>query len=324
MNIRKAVPEDVGPILDLIRRRIRWMDEIGLDHWNRVDYFGIYPERYYEENIASFLVAEQAGRLIGALALYDHDSVWNDRTPARYVHNFVADIDCPGTGAALLRFAEQMTLTRGIRLMRMDTNLKDHKLSEYYEEKGYRTRGIVHRGLFLGVKREKRLDRENPPYDAGGFFDSAGLTDGELQLVLEKTSPADPLRGRVPAYHFAICGSGGKKMGSCSLRIGHAETLYYAGHIGYEVEEPFRGRRLAARACRLLFPLAEKHRLGYVLITCDPANPASRRSAELAGCEFLETAPLPAWHDLAKQGFTEVCIYGKSLTAVRPDAPMRA
>ena len=50
MNIRKAGPEDVGPILDLIRRRIRWMDEIGLDHWNKVDYFGIYPERYYEEN----------------------------------------------------------------------------------------------------------------------------------------------------------------------------------------------------------------------------------------------------------------------------------
>lgn len=313
MNIRKAVPEDVGAILDLIRRRIRWMDEFGLDHWNRVDYFGIYPERYYEENIASFLVAEQAGRLIGALALYDHDSVWNDRTPARYVHNFVSDIDCPGTGAALLRFAEQMTLTRGIRLMRMDTNLKDHKLSEYYEEKGYRTRGIVHRGLFLGVKREKRLDRENPPYDAGGFFDSGLLRDGEVQLVLEKTSPADPERGRVPAYHFAICGEGGERMGWCSLRIGHCEALYYAGHIGYGVDEPYRGRHLAVRACRLLFRLADKHGLGYVLITCDPDNPASRRTAELAGCEYLETAPLPEWHDLAKEGFREVCVYGKNL-----------
>lgn len=313
MNIRKAVPEDVGAILDLIRRRIRWMDEIGLDHWNRVDYFGIYPERYYEENIASFLVAEQAGRLIGALALYDHDSVWNDRTPARYVHNFVSDIDCPGTGAALLRFAEQMTLTRGIRLMRMDTNLKDHKLSEYYEEKGYRTRGIVHRGLFLGVKREKRLDRENPPYDAGGFFDSGLLRDGEVQLVLEKTSPANPERRRVPEYRFAVCGEDGTRMGWCSLRIGHPEPLYYAGNIGYEVEEPYRGRGLAARACSLLYKLADRHGLGYVLITCDPSNAASRRTAERTGCELLETAPLPGWHDLTKEGFREVCIYGKTL-----------
>ncbi len=313
MNIRKAVPEDVGAILDLIRRRIHWMDEVGLDHWNRVDYFGIYPERYYEENIASFLVAEQPGRLIGALALYDHDSVWNDRTPARYVHNFVSDIDYPGTGAALLRFAERMTLTRGIRLMRMDTNLKDHKLSAYYEEKGYRTRGIVHRGLFLGVKREKQLDRENPPYDAGGFFDSAGLKDGEIRLVLEKTSPADPERGWVPAYQFAVRGADGERLGSCDLRIGHNEKLYFSGNIGYQVEEAYRGRHIAARACRLLFRLAKKHGLGYVIITCRPDNAASRRTAELAGCELLETAPLPAWHDLVREGTAEECIYGKTL-----------
>ena len=93
MNIRKAVPEDVAAILDLTRRRIRWMDEKGLDHWNKLDYFAVYPELYFREHINSFLVAEQEGHLTGALAVFNHDSFWKDAAPAFYMHNFVEDVE---------------------------------------------------------------------------------------------------------------------------------------------------------------------------------------------------------------------------------------
>jgi len=43
-------------------------------------------------------------------------------------------------------------------------------------------------------------------------------------------------KGWVPAYHFAICNPNGIKMGSCDLRIGHNDKLYYGGNIGYRVE----------------------------------------------------------------------------------------
>ena len=314
MNIRKAVPEDVAAILDLTRRRIRWMDEKGLDHWNKLDYFAVYPELYFREHINSFLVAEQEGHLTGALAVFNHDSFWKDAAPAFYLHNFVADAERPGTGAALLHFAEKMARAQGISRMRMDTNLRTHGLSAYYEAKDYRARGLVEDGPYLGVLREKFLDRDNPPYDGAGFFDLGALQEADFQLRLEKTAAADPVRGFVPAYHFAICSPEGEKMGSCDLRIGHNERLYFGGHIGYRVEEAFRGRHLAARSVRLLLPLADKHGLGYVLITCNPENIASRRTAEWAGFRLLETAEVPAWHDLAQQGMPRVCIYGYSLT----------
>ena len=314
MNIRKAVPEDIEAILDLTRRRIRWMDEKGLNHWNKLDYFGVYPELYFRENINSFLIAEQEGQLVGAVAVFDYDCFWKDAAPALYLHNFVADVEYPGAGAALLRFAENMALAQGVTRLRIDSNLRVHGLSEYYEKKGFRCRGLVQDGPYLGVKREKFLDRENPPYDAAGFFDFGDrLREEDFQLVLEKTTPYDEETGYVPAYHFVICSPEGARMGSCNLRVGHKEGLYYGGHIGYQVEEAYRGRHLAARSVRLLLPLADKHGLGYVLITCNPDNTASRRTAEWAGFSLLETAPVPDWHDLAKSGNTQVCIYAYSL-----------
>ncbi|MBO4839139.1 MAG: GNAT family N-acetyltransferase [Lachnospiraceae bacterium] len=313
MNIRRAGAGDVEAVMELIRRQTRRPNEQRAEHGAAQNGIDIGVARYFRENINSFLLAEQDGRLTGALAVFDQDSAWKDHAAACYLQHLVSDAEHPESKAALLHFAEKMASLRGCSLSRIVLPLKDHVRADLLESMGYRATGIFPLGRSWLVKREKDLRREAPPYDAGGFFDSEGLQDGEIRLVLEKTSPADPERGRVPAYHFAICGEGGERMGWCSLRIGHCEALYYAGHIGYGVDEPYRGRHLAVRACRLLFRLADKHGLGYVLITCDPDNPASRRTAELAGCEYLETAPLPEWHDLAKEGFREVCVYGKKL-----------
>jgi predicted acetyltransferase len=51
-------------------------------------------------------------------------------------------------------------------------------------------------------------------------------------------------------------------MGNINLRVGHTEHLtLYRGHIGFGVQEPFRGNRLALRSCRLLAGLARHHSL---------------------------------------------------------------
>ena len=125
------------------------------------------------------------------------------------------------------------------------------------------------------------------------FFDTSLLKSEEIRLVLERVSDGDPVRKWVPAYYFAICDLNGNKMGSCDLRIGHNEMLYYGGNIGYRVEEPFRGNRYAAKACRLLFELARKHQLEYLIITCNPDNMASAKTCERVGGELIETAELP-------------------------------
>lgn len=141
------------------------------------------------------------------------------------------------------------------------------------------------------------------------FFDTSFLKSEEIRLVLERVSDGDPVRKWVPAYYFAICDSNGNKMGSCDLRIGHNEMLYYGGNIGYRVEEPFRGNRYAAKACRLLFELARKHQLEYLIITCNPDNLPSRKTIEAVGGKLLEIVPLPADSDMRTAGDTEKCIF---------------
>ena len=142
------------------------------------------------------------------------------------------------------------------------------------------------------------------------FLDTDFLKSEEIQLVLEKTVEADPAKNWLPAYHFAICGADSVKMGVCDLRIGHNESVYYGGNIGYRVEEPYRGRHYAGKACRLLFELARRHGMEYVIITCNPDNRASRKTCEYAGGELAEIVELPEDNDMRlESGETHKCIY---------------
>lgn len=142
------------------------------------------------------------------------------------------------------------------------------------------------------------------------FLDTGFLKNEEIQLVLEKTVEADPARNWLPAYHFAICSLDGVKLGGCDLRIGHNENVYYGGNIGYHVEVPYRGNHYAGKACQLLFELARRHGMEYVIITCNPDNWPSRKTCEYAGGRLLEIAELPADNDMRlEKGETEECIF---------------
>lgn len=141
------------------------------------------------------------------------------------------------------------------------------------------------------------------------FLNTDFLRNDEIVLKLERTAEENPEKGWVPAYHFAICNLAGEKMGVCDLRIGHNDMLYYGGNIGYSMDKPYRGHHYAAKACILLFELARKHDLGYVIITCNPDNIASKKTCEYAGGILLETAELPADNDMREKGETHKCIF---------------
>ena len=141
------------------------------------------------------------------------------------------------------------------------------------------------------------------------FINTDFLKNDEIQLVLEKTVDGNAEKGWVPAYHFVICDGKGTKMGVCDLRIGHNDNLYYGGNIGYRVEEEYRGHHYAGKACMLLFNLARKHDMEYLIITCNPDNYASRKTCEYAGGELLEIAEVPEGNDMRDRGEFEKCIY---------------
>lgn len=141
------------------------------------------------------------------------------------------------------------------------------------------------------------------------FFDTSFLKSEEISLVLERTAAANPERGWVPAYYFAICNKDGVKIGECDLRVGHNENTYYGGNIGYSINEEYRGHHYAGKACLLLFELAKLHNLDYLIISCDPDNVASRKTCEYAGGKLSEIAELPEGNDMRSNGETEKCIY---------------
>lgn len=140
------------------------------------------------------------------------------------------------------------------------------------------------------------------------------LKTEEISLRQIELDEADPQRKWDPAFHFDILDHTGVQVGGCNLRLGHSEALYYAGNIGYKIDEPYRGHHYAGKACRLLFELARQQGMSYVIIVCAPDNRPSRRTCERLGGELLEIAELPE-HDKRRQltGSTHRCIFRFSL-----------
>lgn len=128
-------------------------------------------------------------------------------------------------------------------------------------------------------------------------FDSIPGENGMHLELMEKNPGGGPL---LPFYYYEIYVYEAP-VGKISVRIGDNYHSYYNGHVGYEIEEPFRGHRYALAALKLLLPVARFHGMQRVYLTCDTSNTASWRTIEAAGGRLLEICPIPrdwfAWYE---------------------------
>jgi len=135
-----------------------------------------------------------------------------------------------------------------------------------------------------------------------------------LQLAPDGHHPGEARRDKIPSYHFWMRLNGENPpiriAGGIGLRIGDTANLRnYIGHVGYNVYPPARGRHLAERATRLLFPLARQHGLQTLWITCNPDNIASKRTCERLGARYVNTVDVPPDNELHARGEVRKCRY---------------
>ncbi len=161
MTIRQAVSSDTESIIRLILERMDWMEQNGIEQWNKTGYFLAYPAAYFHQKIVSgdFFAATENGIIVGAAALFLQDPRWNDGKKALYIHHLVASTAVPGAGKALLLFAQQLAVRQSIPLLRLDSQVGNQKLGDYYDAFGFCVVGTCTEGTYQGELREKRLDK---------------------------------------------------------------------------------------------------------------------------------------------------------------------
>ncbi|MGL4847890.1 MAG: GNAT family N-acetyltransferase [Clostridium sp.] len=160
MEIRLATLEDRDKIVELIKRRMKWMDEKDLYQWNKTGYLERYPNIYFDEKINEkiMFVAVEAETVVGVMALFKEDERWkkvNDK--ALYVHHLAVDETFKGLGVEMLKFAEEYGREIKVDFIRLDSQKTNLKLNNYYENIGYRNVGECIDGVYEGYRREKKI-----------------------------------------------------------------------------------------------------------------------------------------------------------------------
>jgi len=160
----KATPDDVDKIFDIYRKRVQWMDAVGIEQWNVTDYLEAYPPEYYREQTELgnlyVLVNESTRKIAAAAVLLESDDLWLDRadTSACYIHSLVTDTEESGAGKVIMAEIEKLAIREGNRFLRLDCAADSTFLNGYYKSLGYtQVEGKCAEGKYVGNRFEKEL-----------------------------------------------------------------------------------------------------------------------------------------------------------------------
>jgi len=132
------------------------------------------------------------------------------------------------------------------------------------------------------------------------------LTDGEITLKISGKYFGD--EDLLPFYYYDIF-LGDRFIGRISMRIGSNFNSYYNGNIGYEIEEIFKGKNYALKACKLVLPIAKAHGMNEIVLTCDEDNIPSYKTIEKLGAELIEITKPPQIYFAYRENMKRQRIY---------------
>ena len=104
-TFRRAAAGEAEQVFDLIRQRIAWMDERGIQQWNHPGYLRRYPLDYFRqcaEEGQLYALWTECGVLAAGAVVLEEDPRWTGYGgKALYVHNLAASLHFrSGHGAA--------------------------------------------------------------------------------------------------------------------------------------------------------------------------------------------------------------------------------
>lgn len=118
----------------------------------------------------------------------------------------------------------------------------------------------------------------------------------------------------LPYYYYDIyeneCNN---KIGKISIRIGDNYHSYYNGHMGYEINEAYRGNSYSYYAAMLVTVVAKAHKMKSLYITCRESNIASKKIIEKVGGKLQEITSIPTDCFFFKPNIEKYCIYSLNL-----------
>lgn len=166
MILRLATETDLPHLIDLIRQVVPRMHIAGNFQWDT----GYPNETVFRQDIqrGDLWVAEIDGALAGVAALTtiqdaEYEQLgWDLSETALVTHRLAVHPDFQGRGvaAALLKQAEWLALSRGIDVLRIDTNSENQATQRLFPKLGYRFSGELTLGFRPGLRflgYEKRL-----------------------------------------------------------------------------------------------------------------------------------------------------------------------
>ena len=141
------------------------------------------------------------------------------------------------------------------------------------------------------------------------FYDKFNELSNEIVSlkIIEKFQGNEVM---IPFYYYDIYEKkSNKKVGKISIRIGTNYHSYFNGHIGYEIDECFRGNYYSFYASQLVLQVAKHYEMRSINLTCNESNISSRKVIERLGCNLIEIIDVPknyfGWH----KGMEKQCIY---------------
>ena len=153
-TFRRAAAGEAEQVFDLIRQRIAWMDERGIQQWNHPGYLRRYPLDYFRqcaEEGQLYALWTECGALAAGAVVLEEDPRWAGYGgKALYVHNLAASLYFSGAGTELLRRCLALAAERGQDYLRLDCARDNPVLHDYYERFGFRFVAPVEDQGYLG------------------------------------------------------------------------------------------------------------------------------------------------------------------------------